>query len=338
MRMPEWVRTLISHASVYARIFVLLIVIGAVCTAALATVFALPAFFQPRHIELPSTVRPMPAPQAGDRILLVAAHPDDEFLSAAGYLREAVRNRAQVFVALMTNGEASLIAETLSRRTITASPSYYIQEGNARRQETLRALESLGVSDDHVYFLGYPTRGLRNLLFQNWPLTAPFVSEYTRQTKPVFDGAYDPQAVYTGQSAVTDLARIMESVHPSVILTHSRYDENEDHQAVYYFAQKALQQADAQSGALFAASTSEYYFLVHYRQYSFPGVASFRYALLPPVDFADASATWYDFALSQDDFVAKQSGMREYKTQFSNPYLKLLLNSFIKKNELFYTE
>lgn len=336
MRMPEWLRIFLSRASVYARIAGLLIVIGIVCVAALAVVFAVPAFFQPHHIELPASVRIMSQAQSQDRILLIGAHPDDEFLSAAGYLREAVMRHAQVYVALVTNGEASLVAETLSRRAIMLPPSYYIQEGNARPKETRAALGSIGVAPDHVYFLGYPTRGLRNLLFQNWPLAAPFRSEYTRETKPVFDGVYDPQAVYAGQSAVADLTRIIEDVKPTIILTHSRYDENEDHQAVYYFVQKALQQAEAVPGTVSATSTQEYFFLVHYRQYSFPGIASFHYALLPPFGIDQGIVHWYSFELSQDDFNAKLDGMRSYKTQFSNPYLKLLLNSFIKKNELFY--
>ena len=338
MRMPEWVRTLGSRASVYARIAGLFIVIGIVCTVALAAVFAIPAFFQPRHIELPADVGAMPQAQSHDRILLIAAHPDDEFLSAAGYMREAIAHHAQVYVALVTNGEASLIAETLSQRAIMLPPSYYVQEGNARPKETRTALESIGVAQDHVYFLGYPTRGLRNLLFQNWPLTAPFRSEYTRETKPVFNGVYDPHAVYAGQNAVADLTRIIEDVKPTIVLTHSRYDENEDHQAVYYLVQKALGQAYAASGLISATSTKEYFFLVHYRQYSFPGIASFHYALLPPLEFGQNNARWYSFELSQQDFDAKLNGMRSYKTQFSNPYLKLLLNSFIKKNELFYQE
>ncbi len=336
--MPGWIRTSVSRASVYARILALSVVIAFVCVAALALVFVVPVFFQPRHLALPAGVRQMQVPGDNDTILLIAAHPDDESLSAAGYLREAIRNHARVFVAIVTNGEASLIAETLSQRTVLLTSSYYVQEGNARRQESLRALDSLGIASDHVYFLGYPTRGLRNLLFQNWPLTAPFRSKYTHATRPAFDGSYDPQAVYAGQSVVADLVRIIQDVRPTVILTHSRYDENEDHQAVYYFVQKAFAQAAAQQHALSATSTQEYYFLVHYRQYSFPGVASFRYALMPPADFAGGNATWYDFELSSDDFDAKRSAMREYKTQFINPYLKLLLDSFIKKNELFYRE
>src|SRR5574340_1404799 len=49
----------------------------------------------------------MTAPGRGDRILVVAPHPDDESLGCAGLIKQAVENGADVHVVVMTNGDAN---------------------------------------------------------------------------------------------------------------------------------------------------------------------------------------------------------------------------------------
>jgi hypothetical protein len=60
--------------------------------------------------------------------------------------------------------------------------------------------------------------------------------------------------------------------------------------------------------------------------------------LLPPSLDDPTLVQWLRFDLTPEEFAVKQNGMAIYRSQFANPYLRLLLTSFIKHNELFYRE
>jgi GlcNAc-PI de-N-acetylase len=49
-----------------------------------------------------------PTPAAPGAVLVVAAHPDDEALGAAGVIARAVADGRPVFVAVVTNGDSTL--------------------------------------------------------------------------------------------------------------------------------------------------------------------------------------------------------------------------------------
>ncbi len=336
--MPANVRKFLAQTSVFLRIGTALLGAGALTFVAFTIIFASVLFFQPRGMSLPATVQPIAPAGPQDTILVVAAHPDDEFLGVAGYVAASIKNGAQAYVIVVTNGEASLIADAITKRSLLFPPSFFVKEGNRRPMESLAALSWIGVPKDQVYFLGYPTRELKNLLLRNWSASTPFRSPYTKQSAPPFDMVFDPDARYTGENAVADIRELIERIRPTILLTQGKEDENDDHRAVYYFTQKAMADAGRESGFPSATSTREYFFLIHFRQYSFPGVARFSYELVPPVDFEKNNAQWYSFSLTRELFDLKKQGVAEYKSQLVNPYLKLLLNSFVKRNELLYTE
>jgi hypothetical protein len=77
-----------------------------------------------------------------------------------------------------------------------------------------------------------------------------------------------------------------------------------------------------------------YTYLVH--AWDFP--RPLRYApdqpLLPPKSLRESSH-WVRFDLSEDELAAKQAAMKDYRSQLDSPYLRLLLNSFLRQNELF---
>lgn len=58
-------------------------------------------------LQIRQTVRPAPALTAGDRLLVVAAHPDDETLGAGGLIAMAARVGVPVTVLIATDGERS---------------------------------------------------------------------------------------------------------------------------------------------------------------------------------------------------------------------------------------
>jgi LmbE family N-acetylglucosaminyl deacetylase len=89
-------------------------------------------------------------PVAGQRVVAVAAHPDDEVLGAGGLLSRLARRHPIVMV-WATDGEASHPGSTVVSRTELAS---------TRREESRRALSRLQIAPIAAHHLGLPDGGL----------------------------------------------------------------------------------------------------------------------------------------------------------------------------------
>lgn len=90
-------------------------------------------------------------PAASERTVVVAAHPDDETLAAAGYLQAAHAAGVRVEIVVATDGEAALPEhDDLDRAAL----------GRRRRRELHDALERLGLGDTPVDWLGLPDSAL----------------------------------------------------------------------------------------------------------------------------------------------------------------------------------
>ncbi|MDZ7280413.1 PIG-L family deacetylase [Sphingomonas sanguinis] len=85
------------------------------------------------------------------RAIVVAPHPDDEIIGAAGVIQALRRQGSLVRVIVVSNGAAS------HPNSGAWPPERLIA---ARRRESLLALRRLGVTRDHVTFLGLPDGGL----------------------------------------------------------------------------------------------------------------------------------------------------------------------------------
>lgn len=83
--------------------------------------------------------------------VVVAPHPDDEIIGAAGVIQALRRQGSMVRVIVVSNGAAS------HPDSAAWPPARLI---DARRRESLLALRRLGVTRDHVTFLGLPDGGL----------------------------------------------------------------------------------------------------------------------------------------------------------------------------------
>ena len=100
---------------------------------------------------------PLPAaqllvpPGPTDRLLVVAAHPDDESLGAGGLVAQAHRRSATVTVLIATDGEAS------HPQSPTHTPA---QLATIRRQEVQKAVAALAPGTA-VHFLGLPDGALQ---------------------------------------------------------------------------------------------------------------------------------------------------------------------------------
>lgn len=170
-------------------------------------------------------------------VLVVAPHPDDEAIMAAGVIaRERARGR-RVAVAVVTNGD--LACE---------------RDGFRREGETVAAMKRLGLREEDVFFLGYPDGHLEALGHVPLPplprqdRSGRCVSGNTTYAARGAGGTdvhsllAGKPALYTSDSLVFDLASLIASLRPRDIYVSHPIDEHPDHAFVYAYVRRALEQ------------------------------------------------------------------------------------------------
>lgn len=273
---------------------------------------------------------PAPSPEASDRILLVVAHTDDETIAAGGYLAAAREAGSAIRIAILTNGDANRLSAAILGRQIRPMPDAFIREGEVRRQESIFALERLGIDHTHVVFLGFPDRGLAALATTHWAKSTPYTSPFTGVSVPPYAGVFRPAAQYTGEQLTESLTDIITGFRPTILLTHSMLDHHPDHRATAGFVSLALNR----SAQIVDLSVKRFGFLIHADDFPRPLRYAPQAALVPPPALRTL-ATWISFPLPPSAVLLKGAAMRSYRTQYQSPYLRLLLNGFIRSNELF---
>lgn len=168
-------------------------------------------------------------------VLIIAPHPDDEVLLAAGVMERAVKEGRRVAVILVTNGDY-----TCER------------DGYLRQAESVAALSSLGVPVGDVHFLGYPDGALSRL--GRDPLgpmehrdhagrcigrantyvdrRAGHLDEHTARTgRP---------AEWTAEALTGDLEALLGRLKPREVYLPHGIDTHPDHAMTYVFFRRAL--------------------------------------------------------------------------------------------------
>jgi len=92
----------------------------------------------------------LPWASASAGVLVLAAHPDDDVVTAAGVINRAV-GFEEVTVVFVTNGD------------VNGTSQGYLRQGEAVKAQ----VENLGTSEDDLIFLGYPDGRLKEV-FDNY--------------------------------------------------------------------------------------------------------------------------------------------------------------------------
>lgn len=261
-----------------------------------------------------------PLPAAGDRLLVVVAHPDDEVIGAGGLIAMARQRGAAVHIIVVTNGDSNRLSAAVLSHKIRPGAAQLLEEGSVRQDEALRALAALGVPAADVYFLGFPDRALTEVMRSRAPYTSPF----THVNRAVYPGVVARDVPYTRTALLTVTAQIVARVRPTVIVTHAPFDRHADHQAVASLVDEVREQ------------TPIFAFLVHAPGFPRPLRRAPRAPLVPPADLRLPDRwTWARLDLPTEIATQKQHAISCYRSQLMTPYLRLLLLSFIRTNELY---
>lgn len=171
-------------------------------------------------------------------LLVVAPHPDDELLMAAGVIASAKARGEQVKVVFMTNGDYSGEAVGLLREAEAVKG----QIGN------------LGTSESDLIFLGYPDGGLAAISNDYPNATDVYWGMNNRSTTYGAHGLgssdfhtyrFGSAATYNRPSVVLDLQTVISTYLPDHIITTAEYDQHPDHSSTFHLVKDAINGAIA---------------------------------------------------------------------------------------------
>lgn len=284
-----------------------------------ATVAAPLLLIRPRHATAHTFPR-LGALGSGDRLLVVAAHPDDEVIGAGGLIASARQAGAEVTVIVVTNGDSNRLSAAMITHTVRPQAKQFLVESLVRQQETLEALGRLGVPASHVIYLGFPDRAVDQVMRSDTPVR----SRYTGFDRVGYANARVTGAPYTRRALIDAMREIVHEVRPTMIVTHLPFDRHADHRAVAELVDEVR------------GSIPTYGFLVHAAGFPRPLRLSPRSVLVPPASLASVPGwTWMQFDVAPEMGRMKQDAINAYRSQILTPYLRLLLAAFVRTNELF---
>ena len=164
---------------------------------------------------------------------MIAPHPDDDIITAAGIIYNAVTSGEQCKVVYMTNGD-----------DYTSTALGYQREG-----EAVNGQNCLGMTEDSLIFLGYPDGGL-SPIFQSYTgendkYTTNFGQSQTYGNRGLGRTDYHTYrfgspALYNRYNILMDLEDILSAYKPDHIFTTSQFDIHADHSTTYQLLELAL--------------------------------------------------------------------------------------------------
>jgi LmbE family N-acetylglucosaminyl deacetylase len=276
-----------------------------------------------------------------DRILVVAPHPDDEILSAAGLLQRAAAMGLAARVLWLTHGDANRWSFFDYRKRAVLLPSEVRAMGEVRTHEALAGIERLGLPSSAACFLGYPDGGLMELwsdLARDGP---PRRGRLTRAEVVPYASALRPGAPHKGAEILRDVTAVLRDFRPTKVMAPHPADRHSDHQAGLMFVQRALQTlADDMQPVLYG-------YLIHWPDWPAHSaresnedeiVARTRRdeqeadaVLEPPRELRGNG--WQNHLLSVEEIAGKRRALQEHHTQLASPLARLM--AYVKANEPF---
>ena len=284
----------------------------------------------PRQVT-PHTADLKPLSLEGHRRLLVLApHSDDESLGSAGLIQAARSAGIEVRVVIATNGDGFIFATMEDFRRVYPRHQDFIRMGNLRQQESLAALGELGVPANEVIFLSYPDRGTPALWNDHWSESNPYRSPFSGETHSPYTLTYNPKSVYAGEDFLADLRSILDSYLPDLIVYSHPQDVHPDHWGLAAFSRLALALEEQANPGY---QPDAYAYLVH--RPDFPASKGLLpdASLLPPQALFDLDPAWLRLDLDPQEESLKNKAIDRYRSQ--HPLLHTLLDSFVRRNELF---
>ncbi|MFA5099994.1 MAG: PIG-L family deacetylase, partial [Candidatus Omnitrophota bacterium] len=261
-----------------------------------------------------------------DRVLVLAPHPDDESIAAAGVIQRAIKAGAHVKVVCFTNGDNNEFSFIVYEKRLTFRKGEFLHMGAVRGKETMAAMKFLGVGEHDVNYMGYPDFGTMEILTKYWDAKQPYRSMLPRVQEVSYQNAMSVGAPFTGESILRDISTVLLAFKPTKIFVSHPADTNRDHQSLYLFLHVALWDLEGR-----IEQPQVYPYLVHVIGWPVPRGKHPKMALKPPKDLVHIA--WQQLILTDKELVNKEKAISFHKSQIAcnPPYLF----TFVRSNELY---
>jgi LmbE family N-acetylglucosaminyl deacetylase len=276
----------------------------------------------------PPADAPAPAVNSGTRLLVVAPHPDDEVLGAAGLMQQVHEAGGLVRVVYLTDGDGFPAGVKLEERDHTPSAQDFRGYGRRRQREARAALTALGLDGDAATFLSFPDSGLCTLTRTYWSdRHRAYRSPYTRRDRPPQGDTIVVNTEYRGEDLTQELATLIGQFRPTIIVVPRKEDQHSDHCAAWFFVADAL--GDVRR-VLPDFSTDVLNYIVHFNDWPYEDTGT---ALRPPRGLSGGASGWIRVPLTVAQVKAKRAAIAKYATQ--RHAMGYFLDNFVRTNEIF---
>ena len=186
----------------------------------------------------------------GERLLVIAPHPDDETLGAAGLLQRVLAYGGQARIMVLTAGDGYIEAVQHATGHLVPRPAAYLAYGERRLKELRAAVRRLGDHRIRLQVLGFPDGGLAPLLEAHWQRTHPERSSTTEASHPPYPEVLDPDLAYDGADLLRELEQVLHESQPTLVAFPDPLDRHPDHRATGLLTLLALRHWRPQAPAL----------------------------------------------------------------------------------------
>jgi LmbE family N-acetylglucosaminyl deacetylase len=263
-----------------------------------------------------------PEIDATTSLLVVSPHPDDETLCCAGAIQRVVKAGGRASVVWITSGDGSELSMVIVERSLFVKPGKLRDLAVKRMQEARAATALLGITAGQQFFLGYPDRGVLQLMTDNY--ATPYHSRFTGATRVPYSAALFPGDAYTGENLERDFEAVLERVHPTLILAPSPKDSHPDHRASGLLTIRVLSRRNELANVR--------YWIVHGGEgWPSPRGYDAGIPLNPPPRGKGLAPT--PFVLTGAEEARKLEAVRVYRTQME--VMSSFLLAFVRTTELY---
>ncbi len=276
---------------------------------------------------------------SGERLLVVAPHPDDEALGAAGLIQRVRAQHGSVRVVLVTAGDGFVEAVVHETGQPRPRPSAYVAYGGRRLRESRASMRGLDGDQLRLQFLGFPDGGLDGLLRAHWRRSHPERSSTTGASDPPYDEAVEPDVPYDGADLHRELLTIIREARPTIVVFPDPLDKHPDHRAAGLFTLLALDDWVGEESKVNVPTLRMLVYLIHWPGWP-PGwdavnpTPDAANAALPlPADLPPRKVGLATLTLSDGEIAAKRAAVAKYVTQ--QEVMAPFLAAFVRRTEPF---
>ena len=171
-------------------------------------------------------------------LLVFCPHEDDEH-PYAGLIRAAVEGGIPVRVVFFTGGDVGECERYFDK---PCGPNEAREFGTVRMEESMEALEHIGLARDHVTFLGLPDGGSGAIWAQHIKVANPFLDLYLATDHAPYENVFKPNLPYARDAVIDAVKQIITQFRPAMIATSHPDERHVDHRAANWFVVKACQE------------------------------------------------------------------------------------------------